>query len=124
MPRLALPNSAACLMQLMVSEPALARPMTFGPAAAACTRKAEKTVVPGRGVRTWPSALTPGPRTTGAVSRSGAGSKAWSVVMEYQVEERSRSGEAPVGRDSIQVAEVQGSVVGEQAVPVRAEVAE
>ena len=44
-----MPNSAACLMQFTVSLPPLARPITFAPLAFACTRKAEKSVVPGNG---------------------------------------------------------------------------
>ena len=76
MPRRVMPNSAACFTQLMVSEPALARPMTFGRAAWACTRKEEKSVVAGKGVRTAPSTLPPEALTKLLVSRSSAWPKA------------------------------------------------
>ena len=43
------PNSFACLIEFTVSAPALARPSTLAPLACACTRKEEKSVVPGNG---------------------------------------------------------------------------
>ena len=43
------PNSLACLMLLTVSAPALAKPTTFAPLACACSRKLEKSLVPGNG---------------------------------------------------------------------------
>src|SRR5207253_10554988 len=45
------PNSAACLIELMVSLPALARPMILALEACACSRNDEKSV-PGNGWRT------------------------------------------------------------------------
>ena len=76
MPRRVRPNSAACLTQLMVSPPALARPITLARLACACTRKEEKSVVPGKGVRTLPSTRPPLARTKFVVSRSNAWPKA------------------------------------------------
>jgi hypothetical protein len=43
-----MPNSAACLIELMVSPPALARPMILRLEAWACSRKDEKS--PGKRV--------------------------------------------------------------------------
>ena len=43
------PNSTACLMELIVSVPALARPSTLAPLAWAEIRKELKSVVPGKG---------------------------------------------------------------------------
>ena len=53
------PNSAACLIELTVSAPALARPSTFAPLDCAEIRKEEKSVVPGNGyaARRAPSRL-------------------------------------------------------------------
>ncbi len=42
------PNSAACLMQLVVSSPALPRQTTLAPLACADTSALEKSVVPGK----------------------------------------------------------------------------
>ena len=42
-PPLTMPNSAACLIELIVSPPALARPMTLAPDACACSRNDEKS---------------------------------------------------------------------------------
>ena len=42
-PPCTMPNSAACLMELVVSPPALARPITLAPEACACSRKEEKS---------------------------------------------------------------------------------
>ena len=39
------PNSAAALMLLTVSPPALAKPMTLAPEVCACNKKAEKSLV-------------------------------------------------------------------------------
>ena len=75
-PRRAKPNSAACLTQLIVSPPALARPTTLARDACACTRKDEKSEVAGKGVRTCPATLPPAARTKFAVSRSSAWPKA------------------------------------------------
>src|ERR1700757_3759898 len=44
-PPLVMPNSAACLIELMVSPPALARPMTLARDACACNRNDEKSLV-------------------------------------------------------------------------------
>ena len=76
MPRRVMPNSAACLMQLVVSVPALARPITFARLACACRMNDEKSVVPGKGVRTWPTTRPPAARTKAEVSRSSACPKA------------------------------------------------
>ena len=76
MPRRPRPNSAACFTQLMVSVPAFARPITLAPLARACTRKEEKSEVPGKGVRTPPSTRPPAARTKPPVSRSSAWPKA------------------------------------------------
>jgi len=43
-----MPNSEACLMELMVSPPAFASPMILAPDAFACSRNEEKSV-PGNG---------------------------------------------------------------------------
>ena len=61
----------ACLIELMVSPPALARPMTFAFEVCACSRNDEKSVVLS-GWRTLPSTLPPFASTTAAVSRSSA----------------------------------------------------
>ena len=63
-----MPNSPACLIELIVSPPALARPMTLALEACACSRKDEKSV-PGKGVRTAPTTLPPFLVTIAEVSR-------------------------------------------------------
>jgi hypothetical protein len=63
------PNSAACLMLLIVSAPRLAKPITLAREACACTRKEEKSLVAGRGARTLPSTRPPAARTKVPVSR-------------------------------------------------------
>src|SRR3974390_2609924 len=57
-PPLTMPNSAPCLIELIVSPPALARPTTFALEACACSRKEEKSLVL-RGCRTGPQSLPP-----------------------------------------------------------------
>src|ERR1700736_6130724 len=74
-PPLLMPNSAACLMELMVSPPALARPITLALDDCACSRNEEKSLVL-IGTRTLPSTLPPLASTTAAVSRSSAYPKA------------------------------------------------
>ena len=74
-PALVMPNSDACLIELMVSPPALARPMTLALDACACSRKDEKSW-PGNGWRTLPSTLPPAFSTAAVVSRSSAWPKA------------------------------------------------
>src|SRR5436190_15787751 len=44
-PPLVMPNSAPCLMELIVSPPALARPITLAFDACACSRNEEKSLV-------------------------------------------------------------------------------
>src|SRR5712671_7702862 len=44
-PPLTIPNSAPCLIELMVSPPALASPMTFAFDDCACSRNDEKSLV-------------------------------------------------------------------------------
>src|ERR1700758_687509 len=44
-PPLTMPNSAACLIELIVSPPALASPMTLAFEDCACNRKDEKSLV-------------------------------------------------------------------------------
>src|ERR1700719_714925 len=44
-PPLTMPNSAPCLIELMVSPPALASPMTFAFDDCACSRNDEKSLV-------------------------------------------------------------------------------
>src|SRR5215831_13474447 len=51
-PPLTMPNSAPCLIELMVSPPALARPITFALDDCACSRNDEKSLVLS-GWRTW-----------------------------------------------------------------------
>src|SRR5208282_2014836 len=70
-PPLARPNSDACLIELMVSPPALASPTTLALEACACSRNDEKSLVLS-GWRTLPSTLPPFFSTTAAVSRSSA----------------------------------------------------
>src|SRR5437868_10730981 len=67
-PPLTMPNSAPCLIELMVSPPALARPMTFDFDDCACSRNDEKSLVL-RGWRTLPSTLPRLAATAAAVSR-------------------------------------------------------
>ena len=69
------PNSAACLIALVVSAPALARPMILAPEAWAWSRKEEKSEA-GKGWRTEPSTLPPLAVTTADESRSSAWPKA------------------------------------------------
>src|SRR5713226_744528 len=57
-PPLTMPNSAACLIELMVSPPALARPMTCALEDWACSRNDEKSLVL-IGALTSPSTLPP-----------------------------------------------------------------
>ncbi|MNV62362.1 hypothetical protein D3C71_1549060 [compost metagenome] len=70
-PRFTMPNSAACLIALMVSLPALAKPMTLAFDAWACSRKDEKSGV-FIGALTLPITLPPEAFTTSEVSRSSA----------------------------------------------------
>src|SRR5882757_4828518 len=44
-PLFTMPNSAACLIELMVSPPALARPITLAFEVCACSRNEEKSLV-------------------------------------------------------------------------------
>ena len=69
------PNSAACLIALMVSPPALARPITLAFEACACSRNEEKSDVLS-GCRTLPSTLPPDFSTTLVVSFSRSWPKA------------------------------------------------
>src|ERR1700732_56128 len=57
-PPLVIPNSAPCLIELMVSPPALARPMILAFDDCACRRKEEKSFV-FSGWRTLPSTFPP-----------------------------------------------------------------
>src|SRR6478672_5799214 len=70
-PPLTMPNSDACLIELMVSPPALARPMTLAFDDCACSRNDEKSAVL-IGARTAPTTLPPFLVTTALVSRSSA----------------------------------------------------
>src|SRR3954467_9478523 len=70
-PPLTMPNSAACLIELMVSPPALARPTTLAFDDCACSRNDEKSLL-FSGWRTLPSTLPPFFSTTSPVSRSSA----------------------------------------------------
>ncbi len=70
-----MPNSAACLIELVVSVPALARPMTCALEACALSRKDEKSV-PGKGWRTAPSTVPPLALTTSPASFSSEWPKA------------------------------------------------
>src|SRR4029453_7376469 len=76
-----IPNSAACLIALVVSPPALASPMTLAFDACACNRKEEKSEVL-IGCLTPPSTLPPFAVTTAAVSRSSACPNAKSEVKK------------------------------------------
>src|SRR6201747_139816 len=57
-PPLTMPNSAACLIELMVSPPALASPITLALEACACSRNDAKSEVPS-GCLLDPSTLPP-----------------------------------------------------------------
>jgi hypothetical protein len=70
-----MPNSPACLIELMVSWPALARPMTLAFDDWACSRKDEKSCVLS-GCFTLPKTLPPAAFTTSVTSRSSAWPKA------------------------------------------------
>ncbi len=70
-PPATMPNSAACLIEFVVSPPALASPMTFDLEACACSRKDEKSAVL-IGTLTPPATLPPLAVTTADVSRSSA----------------------------------------------------
>ena len=72
---LVMPNSLAALIELMVSPPALARPMIFAFELCACSRNEEKSAA-FSGWRTWPSTLPPLALTTLAVSLSSEWPKA------------------------------------------------
>src|SRR3954471_8464675 len=63
-----MPNSAPALIELMVSPPALARPMTFAFEDWACSRNDEKSLVLS-GWRTLPTTLPPLASTAAEVSR-------------------------------------------------------
>src|ERR1051326_7807956 len=67
-PPLTMPNSAPDLIELMVSPPALASPMTFAFEVCACSRNDEKSLVLS-GWRTLPSTLPPLASTAAAVAR-------------------------------------------------------
>ena len=75
LPPSTMPNSAACLIELMVSPPAFARPMIFAPEDCACNKNAEKSCVLS-GAFTEPTTVPPFSFTTLAVSRSRAAPKA------------------------------------------------
>src|SRR4051812_16339826 len=70
-PPLTMPNSAACLIELMVSPPAFAKPMTLAFDDWACSRNDEKSLVLS-GALTPPSTLPPALVTAAVVSRSSA----------------------------------------------------
>src|SRR5258707_4512048 len=70
-PPATMPNSAACLIALVVSPPALASPITFAFEDCACSRNDEKSEVLS-GCLTPPSTLPPLAVTVAAVSRSSA----------------------------------------------------
>src|SRR5215471_15277857 len=70
-----IPNSAPCLIELIVSPPALARPMILAFDDCACSRNEEKSLVLS-GTLTLPSTLPPLASTAAAVSRSSACPKA------------------------------------------------
>src|SRR5262252_11080926 len=74
-PPLTMPNSAACLIELMVSPPALARPITLAFDACACNRNEEKSLVL-IGWRTLPSTLPPLASTTALERDTAAGVEA------------------------------------------------
>src|SRR5262245_3251492 len=79
-----MPNSAACLMVLVVSPPALAMPMILALEACACSRNEEKSAV-FSGCLTAPITLPPDLVTTAAVSGSSGGRDAQSDGRQYQV---------------------------------------
>src|SRR3954465_15295205 len=54
-----MPNSAACLTQFTASLPEFARQTIFAPLAFACSRKLEKSVVPGNGCAADPTTVPP-----------------------------------------------------------------
>src|SRR5471032_2281656 len=62
-PPLTMPNSDACLIELIVSPPALARPMTFALDVCDCSRNEEKSLVL-IGARTPPTTVPPDLFTT------------------------------------------------------------
>jgi len=70
-----MPNSPACLIALIVSWPALARPITLAFEDCACSRKDEKSCVLS-GCLTAPSTVPPEAFTTSLTSRSSAWPKA------------------------------------------------
>src|SRR5262249_33236611 len=79
-----MPNSDACLIELIVSAPALASPMILAFEACACSRKEEKSV-PGKGGRTFPSTLPHLSWTVGALSGGGGGRMEWGAVRKTHV---------------------------------------
>ncbi len=66
-----MPNSEACLIELIVSPPALARPMICAFEACACSRNDEKSLVL-IGCLTPPTTVPPAAFTTAETSRSSA----------------------------------------------------
>ncbi len=66
-----MPNSAACLTELMKSPPAFASPTTLAPEPCACSRNEEKSELLS-GTFTDPSTLPPACSTKRVVSRSSA----------------------------------------------------
>lgn len=70
-PPLTMPNSAACLIEFVVSPPALARPTIFAFEACACSRNDEKSDE-FNGCLTLPRILPPAFVTAAVVSRSSA----------------------------------------------------
>ena len=74
-PACTMPNSADCLIELMVSPPALARPMTLAFDDWACSRNDEKSALLS-GTRTPPSSLPPAAFTTALVCISRSCPKA------------------------------------------------
>jgi len=79
-----MPNSAACLMELVVSSPPLARPTIFAWELYACSRKEAKSAVP-NGWRTLPATLPPAASTKRLASRCIAWPNAKSAVRKNQV---------------------------------------
>src|SRR2546423_12444220 len=67
-PPATMPNSAACLIEFVVSPPALASPMILALELCACSRKEEKSALLS-GCLTPPSTLPPLAVTTAAVVR-------------------------------------------------------
>jgi hypothetical protein len=70
-----MPNSEACLIEAMVSAPALARPMICAPEDCALSRKDDKSP-PGNGCRTAPTTSPPLALTTAPASFSSEWPKA------------------------------------------------